>query len=142
MSDMFTETTHQSWFSRIGESFKSLLFGLLLFVISFPVLFWNEGRAVKTAKSLNEGESVTVSVSSDAVDPANEGKLVHTVGLATTTETIRDEMFGIEANAIRIKRVSEMFQWKEDKKQTPKRNLVAARTPSPRTNTKKHGRRN
>jgi hypothetical protein len=120
---MFTETTHESWFSRIGNSFKSLLFGLLLFAISFPLLFWNEGRAVKTAKSLNEGESVTVSVSSDAVDPANEGKFVHTVGLATTEETIRDDMFALEANAIRIKRIAEMYQWKEDKKTETKKKL-------------------
>ncbi len=123
MSNTFTETTSESWFSRIGNSLKALIFGLLLFVISFPLLFWNEGRAVKTAKSLNEGESVTVSVASDAVDPANEGKLIHTTAMATTEELLRDEMFGIETNAIRLTRVAEMYQWKETKEQKRKKKL-------------------
>lgn len=123
MADVFTETTHESWFSRIGNSLKGLIIGLILFVISFPVLFWNEGRAVKTAKSLNEGESVTVSVASDAIDPANEGKLVHTTGMATTEDVLRDELFGIESNAIRLTRVAEMYQWKENKKTKTKKKI-------------------
>ena len=123
MADAFIETSEEGWFSRIGNSLKSLLVGLLLFVISFPVLFWNEGRAVKTAKSLNEGESVTVSVPSDAIDAANDGKLIHTTGTATTDETLRDDMFGIEVNAIRLTRVAEMYQWKENKKSKKKKKI-------------------
>ena len=38
---------------------------------------WNEGRAVRTAESLEEGAGAVVSVPADAVDPGNEGKLVH-----------------------------------------------------------------
>lgn len=128
MSDVFTETSHESWFSRIGNSFKSLLFGLALFFISFPVLFWNEGRAVKTAKSLNEGEAITVSVPNETVDNANEGKLVHTTGVADTQETLTDQMFGIEANVIRLKRNAEMYQWKEKVRTKSKKKLGGGKT--------------
>ena len=58
MPDSMTEVTSQSWFSRIVESIKSVLVGGAFFVLSFPVLFWNEGRAVRTAKSLEEGAGV------------------------------------------------------------------------------------
>ena len=75
-ADTFTEVTDQSWFSRIGGSIKGVLVGLILFVAAFPVLFWNEGRAVKTARSLTEGAAAVIEVSADAPDPGNEGKLV------------------------------------------------------------------
>jgi len=55
MSDSYTETTQKSWASRIGESIKGVLIGLVLIVGSVIGLFWNEGRAVQTAKSLAEG---------------------------------------------------------------------------------------
>ena len=51
-----TETTKVSWGSRLGASIKVILAGLALFVVGFPVLFWNEGNSVKTAKALEAEE--------------------------------------------------------------------------------------
>ena len=87
--------------------------GIILFLIGIGVTAWNEGRAVKTAQGLAEGSSAVVSVNSATVESANEGKLVHLSGLATTTETLRDDIFGLEATALRLKRNVEMLQWKE-----------------------------
>ncbi len=56
MPDTFTSTTSTSWGSNLFGSIKSVLFGFVLFVISFPLLIWNEGRAVHTAKGLTEGQ--------------------------------------------------------------------------------------
>ena len=117
MADTFSEVTSVSWFGRIWESIKSVLFGLLLFAVSFIVLFWNEGRAVHTAQSLAEGAAVVVSVPADSVNASNEGKLVHVTGDATTTETLSDPQFGVSVPAaIRLERHVEMYQWKENKK--------------------------
>ena len=113
MGDSFTETTTQGWFSRIGGSIKGVLFGILLCIIGIPLLFWNEGRAVKRYKTLKEGAGAVVAVSADKVDSANEGKLVHLSGEATTSETLQDEKYGISANALRLRRSVEMYQWKE-----------------------------
>src|SRR5262245_27299457 len=110
----FTEVTHESWFSRIGGAVKGVVFGGTLFVLSFPFLFWNEGRAVKTYKSLKEGAAAVVSVSADSVNPAQSGKLIHVASKATTDETLKDPVFGVSAPAIRLKRVAEIFQWKEE----------------------------
>ena len=111
---MVTETTEQGWFSRIGSALKGMLVGGILFLVSMPLLFWNEGRAVKTARSLDEGEGAVVSVEAADVDAANDLKLVHLSGLATTDEILRDDDFKIEANGIRLNRVAEMYQWKEN----------------------------
>ena len=94
MMDTFTEVTHQGFFSRIGKSIVGVLVGIVLSIAAFPVLFWNEGRAVQTAKSLDEGAGAVVSVSADKIDPANEGKLVHLSAKAVTDETLSDEKSG------------------------------------------------
>jgi hypothetical protein len=114
--DSFQEVTYTNWFSRIRNSIGGALIGILLFLVSFVVLFWNEGRAVDTARSLEEAGGAVVAVATDKVDPANDGKLVHLTGEAKTDETLTDEAFGISAQAIRLIRQVEMYQWKEEKK--------------------------
>lgn len=123
MSDSFTEVTRRSWFSRVGGSFGGMLFGLLLLVAGIVLLFWNEGRAVTTARSLDEGASIVVSVASNAVDPANEGRLVHLTGTVATDETLTDPSFGISASGVRLVRNVEMYQWKETTSSTSETKL-------------------
>lgn len=121
--DSVTEVTSESWFGRLGSAIKGVLIGGVLFVIAFPVLFWNEGRAVQTAKSLDEGAAAVVSVEIDKVDKANEGKLVHITGKAETDETLMDPDFGVSANAIRLTRQVAMYQWVEKTKKKEKKKL-------------------
>lgn len=110
----FTEVTRMGWGGRMGNSIKGALFGVVLFCAAFPLLFWNEGRAVQTAKSLKEGKSQVISADAAQVDPANEGKLIHLSGLATSEETLADPDFGVSAlNALKLVRQVEMYQWKE-----------------------------
>ena len=119
-----TETTTESWGSRLGSSIKGVLFGLGLFVVGFPVLFWNEGNSVKTAKALDEGEGACVSVESNAkVDPEMDGKLVHMSGKADTQDVLSDDVFGVSATAIRLSRNVEMYQWVEHEKTSEKKNV-------------------
>ncbi len=88
------------------------LFGFLLLLAAFPILFLNEGRAVRTARSLEEGAAVVVHVEAAPVQPANEGKLVHFTGPAVTTAMVRDPVFGVEARALQLSRKVEMYQWR------------------------------
>lgn len=120
---MGTHVTDESWFSRIGGAFKGILFGGLLTVVSVPVLFWNEGRAVKRAQGLKEGAKVVVDIKPDTIDPANEGKFVHTSGDVRTGDVLRDDKFGIEFNGIRLSRHVEMYQWDEDEDRETKKKL-------------------
>ena len=122
-NDSYTEVSSQSWFGRIGNAFKGILVGLILVAIAFVLLFWNEGRAVKRYKTLQEGGGAVVSVAADKVDPGNQGKLVHLTGKAATAETLSDPEFGVSSPAIKLKRVAEMYQWQEESRSEEKKKL-------------------
>ncbi|MEM1246085.1 MAG: TMEM43 family protein [Acidobacteriota bacterium] len=108
---MVQVTTTESLRQRIGSAIGGLLFAPILLLVGAVVLFGNEGRAVQRAKALEEGRAAVVSVK--ALDAANEGKLVHVVGRATTTETLEDPQFPIAVQALELERTVEMFQWRE-----------------------------
>ena len=118
-----TEVTHTSWLSRLGGAIKGVLAGFVLLVVAFPLLFWNEGRAVKQYKTLKEGGGSVVSVASDAVDPAHDGKLIHLTGTATAMATLTDSVFGVSATALKLRRAVEMYQWKETAQSKTKKTL-------------------
>ncbi|HAZ62982.1 MAG TPA: hypothetical protein DCZ72_05145 [Armatimonadetes bacterium] len=126
--DSHSVTTTESWGSRLGKSIVGVGIGILLFLGSFAVLYAGEGRAVNRAKALNEGQSVAITVGSDAVDAANEGKLVHTTGRATTEETVTDPDLGVALNSLSLRRRVEMYQWTESKKEQKRQNLGGSET--------------
>jgi hypothetical protein len=112
----YQETTSVSWFGRIKRSFGGVVVGLLLVVGMVVLLFWNEGRAVQTARSLAEGSGLVVSVGAGAVDAGQEGALVHVSGPVETASRLSDSEFGIVATGIKLIRSAEMYQWIETKR--------------------------
>lgn len=128
MANSVTEVTHESWFSRIGGAIKGIFLGLILFVVAFPVLFWNEGRAVKRYKTLKEGGGAVITVASDNVDKKNAGKLIHVIAKANTDATLTDAVFGVSANALKLKRNVEMYQWKETSQSTSEKKMGGGQT--------------
>lgn len=124
------ETTTESWGSRLGGSIKGVLVGAGLFIAGIPLLFWNEGRTVKTTQALEEGAAnCTVVPSADTVDAANEGKLIHITGTAATEDVLTDELFGgISMKGMRLSRKVEYYQWVEDSKSETKKNTGGSTT--------------
>lgn len=112
--DQVTEVTNTSWFQRIGQAFAGVLIGFLLIPVSMVVLFWNEGRAIKTARGLDEGAGIVRSVSAERADPSNDGKLVYVTGMLSTGGPVVDAEFGVNTTAVRLSRHVEMYVWKEE----------------------------
>lgn len=108
-----TETTTISWGSRLGSSFKGILTGLVLFILGFPLLFWNEDRTVTATRTNEFGADNVVEAEAASVDPAQEGALVHVVGDAKTDEVLSDDEYGVSATAFQLARKVEMYQWVE-----------------------------
>jgi WD40 repeat protein/uncharacterized membrane protein len=130
----FLDLRGRSVYQQLVGSGCGVLLGAVLFFASFLLLFWNEGRAVRSDRGLREGARSVLPVSDPSrVDPANEGKLVHLTGRADTEEVLADATFGVSEKAIRLARVVEMFQWIEKQEQ-----ITTGRTPDfdPETATK------
>ncbi len=123
MANVITEVTNQSIFGRIGRSFVGMLVGLALLIGSVVLLFWNEGRAVATAKSLREGAATVIDVPSDNVNPANDSKLVHVTGDTAVSEPLEDSAFNISESGLRLRRNIQVYEWKE-KKETKSRDKI------------------
>lgn len=112
MTQSFTEFSRQGYFGRIGSSIVGAIVGVVFLAIAVVLLFWNEGRAVKTAKMLKEAAAVVVTVDPAKIDPAHEGKLVHFTADAQG-DTLADPLFHVSRNAVRMKRTAEMYQWQQ-----------------------------
>ena len=85
-----------------------------MFIAGTALLWWNEGRAVKTEKMLDEAGSAYVEMENpDKKDASLEGELICGTALATTEDSLTDAQFGIGAKAISLRRTVEYYQWVE-----------------------------
>ena len=110
----YQEVTTTGYGTRVGNSFKAIGSGILLFIVGTCVLWWNEGRAVKTEKMLDEAGSAYVEMENPSKKDASlEGELICGTALATTEDSLSDQQFGIGAKAISLRRSVEYYQWVE-----------------------------
>ncbi len=118
----YQETTTTSYGQQVGGSIKGLFSGLIFIILGTVLLWWNEGRAVKTADMLGEAQKAVVEVADvSKVDPGLNGKLIHATAVATTTDSVSDSQFGVGvAGALRVTRSVEFYQWKEESQTTTK----------------------
>ncbi|XP_053529935.1 transmembrane protein 43 isoform X2 [Ictalurus punctatus] len=99
---------------RLGETMVGMAVGVVLFFLSFYVLFTNEGRAIRTASSLDEGLAQVVTLHPDVyVDPQNNGRLVHLSASLRTAQPLYDPNYKVSVQAVKLKRNVEMYQWVE-----------------------------
>ena len=109
-----TEITKNTYSSRVGNSLKGILLGLVLFIAGTILLFWNEGSFVDKQKVLNEGQRELVHITDiNTIDPKYNGKLVYVTGLVETKDSLKDELFGVKEHAIALERKVEYYQWVE-----------------------------
>ena len=91
-----------------------ILVGFLFVIGGLILLWWNEGRTVKTEAAIKEAEKTYIDVSADKIDPANEGKLIATKGAQTREDKVKDDVFGVLVDSSKLKRYVEVYQWVEN----------------------------
>ena len=110
----YTETSTTGYGTRVGNSFKAIGTGLILFCAGTALLWWNEGRAVKTEDMLDEvGKNYVEMENPNKKEASLEGELICGSAMATTEDSLVDKEFGIGAKAISLKRTTEYYQWVE-----------------------------
>lgn len=107
--DRFTDVTTTGWGTRIKNSFSFILLGLILFVVSFAVLFLNEGRS---DISIIASKAVELDPQLPA-DSTLQGALIVTRGAITSQESFGDEF--LKAGIfVALYRVVEIFSWSQN----------------------------
>jgi len=132
MADQFTDVTTTGYGGRIINSIKGVVIGLILFVVSFGLLYWNEGRVdlSNIAKTATEISSATVST-----DSTVSGKLISTSGNVNSDQVIGDNLFLNPDNLflnpdkfIAAEREVEMYSWIEKSESHSKTNTGGSET--------------
>ena len=123
-----TKVTRVSWFDRLKNSVLGIGAGIVLIIGMIALLWWNEGRAVQTQRSLSEGSGLVVSLPISSVDPAQEGQLVHLTGALSTDQMLSDDTFLVTAQGVRLVRNVEMYQWIETSTTERQQNLGGSET--------------
>uniref|UniRef100_A0AAY4BDL7 Transmembrane protein 43 n=1 Tax=Denticeps clupeoides TaxID=299321 RepID=A0AAY4BDL7_9TELE len=99
---------------RLSETTGGMVVGLGLFALSFYVLFTNEGRALRTAASLDEGLAQVVSLNSfSGPELQNDHRLVHLSAPLHTAQPLYDPNYKVAVHTVKLKREVEMYQWVE-----------------------------
>ncbi len=110
----YTEKTTTGYGTRVGNSLKATLMGFVIIIGATILLWWNEGRAVKTADMLEDAQGACVEMPNpDKKSAEFEGELVCATAMANTDEVLTDADFGISENAISLSRKVEYYQWVE-----------------------------
>lgn len=122
-NNTYTEVTHTGWFSRISSAIVGMLLGLAMFLVAFPLLFWNEGRAVDRIKALDDGAAAVVSIQADQVLDKNNDLLVHLTGSTASDEELSDETFNVTSNGLKLRRNVQIYQWEEETSTQTKKKL-------------------
>lgn len=125
-----TKTVRTSYGQRLKNSGSAIVTGLIMFVVGTVLLFWNEGRTVKTTRMIKEADKACVELPEPGtVNPEFEGKMVHLVGFASTPEVFSDPTFGVSAdNILRMERKVEYYQLVERSETQTKENLDGSKT--------------
>lgn len=127
--DSFTETTHTSFFQRIKNALFGIIFGLILFIGSFFLLAWNEGRSAHMIEDLNDIKNAVISIPSTQLNPNLENRLIHTSGKIQSSAPLTHPQYNITIeNGLRIKAIVEMYQWEETTSSKTTKNLGGSET--------------
>ena len=108
-------TTHNSYGSRVGNSFKAIFWGIILVWVSIRLLAWNENNYVKQKAALEEWASQINETVSSQIDSNLEWKEVHLYGeTASDAEALQDNEFWVITDDLKLRRTVEMYQWYEE----------------------------
>src|SRR3954454_786551 len=110
MSDRFVTITRTSWLGNIMNSFVGVLLGIILFLVAFPVLWFNEGRT-----NMATVAKASVLVDGARVSAQTEGQQVAVAGTLASNERLGDSPYLAAGAYVQLNRKVEMYAWVEHK---------------------------
>lgn len=125
--DDFSTVSTISIFGKIKNALVGTIFGLIVFIGAFILLWWNEGNSVRIAKMDGFVKKNVISINSAPINPAYNNKLVYTTGNAISNETLNDGLISVPS-AVGLFRNVQMYQWQEEARTSTHKNVGGSST--------------
>lgn len=117
MANSVSVSSHQSYGSRVGNSLRNILVWIVLVIGSIVLLACNEKRYLNDHEDLDFWEKNVNETVSDEINPDLEWKEVHLYWeIISDAEALKDDVFWIITDDLKLKRTVEMYQWFEESK--------------------------
>lgn len=104
MPDVYTEGKRTGWGQNIVKSVLGVLIGIILFIISFVVLWNSEGRV-----NLGKVAGKAIVVKSESIQSSAEGKLIALSGPIEITKLVGDPKYLKPGKFVTLERLVEMY---------------------------------
>jgi hypothetical protein len=108
MPNEYTEVKHTGWGQNIVKSILGVLVGIVLFILSFVVLWNSEGRV-----NIGAVAEQAVAIDPSSLQSSAEGNLVSLTGTMNVTEQTGDPEYLKPGDYVVLHRVVEMYAWVE-----------------------------
>lgn len=104
------EVQSTSWSDRFTNVYGAVILGILLFLSSFVLLVWNEGRL-----NLATAAQTAINLSPIADSTGAQAKLVSVTGQITAKNLLGDDRFLLPGKYVAVDRTVEMYAWHEER---------------------------
>lgn len=116
--DSYIERRHKGLGTNLKDAIVGVLIGVVMFIASFPVLWWNEGRL-----DMSKVAKTAVELAPGAVDPAQNNKFASLTAPVTVSGQIGDSAYLVPGPYLSVRRKVEMYAWVEKKTTTEEKNV-------------------
>jgi hypothetical protein len=116
--DVYVERKRTGFFANLFNSIVGVLIGILFFLGSFPLLWWNEGRTDLSQLARN-----SIVASPNQADPALEGKFVSVSAPLVAASPLEDPLYLNPGPYASLSRQVEVYAWVEKTETTEEKNL-------------------
>ena len=118
MADKVTVTSRNSYGSRVKNSFAKIWWGILLVILSIIWIFKNEQNFIQTKVALSEWAEIVKETVSTEINPELDWLEVHLYWETNSNaEALKDPVFGVIVDDLKLARNVQMYQWTEDSKE-------------------------
>lgn len=115
MADSVSVTSHHSYGSRVGKSFKNIFRWIVLVIGSIVLLVWNENNYLQQKKALEEWAAIVQEATIDQINPDLDSQEIHVSGqTASNAVALTDSTFWVNTDDLKLYRSVEMYQWYEE----------------------------
>lgn len=123
MREQYQEVQQVSWSDKLGSSCFALILGVLLFLGSFGLLVWNEGKL-----NLATVAQSAIDISTIADPTTAQAKLVSVTDRIMTAVPLGDDRFLLPGKYVVVDRTVEMYAWDEQQKTERRKQIGGSET--------------